>query len=317
MSEYWNEVGQNLSKWPQALGKVAVAATAGATAGAGVGAVFGGVGAVPGALIGGVAAGATSATAQILDTFVKEPTDTSDFAKGLYFDQVEADANKLADTEKALGETQVERDELQNGLDKAIKRLDKAIKRIGELIAENEKLKGLSETTVLILAGYITGQIEDESRVVPDTKTKKEERTKEEIETFQKSKEYTDNKSKYEIVRSVDGKTGKVFILGLEGRLKAIGIDTQKVTLLIAEIKEVQKTIREEIIEAEATKQAEAAKQAEEVAKPPEPKPPTEQAEEIAKPPEAKLPTESAQPSTEEAKLRKQAESAKNPEPPG
>ena len=100
---------------------------------------------------------------------------------------------------------------------------------------------------------------------------------------------------------NADGKTGKVLILGLEGRLKAIGIDPEQIKLLALEIKEIAEEIREEIQAAEKKAKTE--------------KPPTEQAEEIVKPPEEKLPTESAQPSTEEAKRKQQAESAKNPEP--
>ncbi len=306
---YWNEVGQNLSKWPQALGKVVLAAGVGTATGTVVGgtvgtaiapgpgtAAFAGVG----ALIGGVAAGATSVVAQTLDTFVLEPTDTSNFAKGLfYYDQDEADANKLAGTEKALGKTQVERGEAQEKLDKANGEIEK-------LIAENKRSTDLLKTlpaetavkTTLIIAGYINGQITDDNQ---DYKTTK---SLDEYKSFINSNEYKNNKTKYGVVMNTDKKAGKVFILGLEGRLKAIGIDSKQIKLLAVEIKEIAEEIREEIQAAEKPP----TEQAEEVVKPPE---------EVAKPPEAKLPTESAQPSTEEAKRKQQAESAKNPEPPG
>ena len=236
--------------------------------GAGVGAAGGPVAVGPGALVG---AGVGVATG-IVDRFME----STDQVKMLpWYDRVEADANKLA----------------------------KANATIDKLIKENEKSTDLLKTlpaetavkTTLIIAGYINGQITDDNQ---DYKTIK---SSEEYTTFINSNEYKNNKTKYKVVMNADGKTGKVLILGLEGRLKAIGIDPEQIKLLALEIKEIAEEIREEIQAAEKKAKTE--------------KPPTEQAEEIVKPPEEKLPTESAQPSTEEAKRKQQAESAKNPEP--
>ena len=257
--------------------------------GAGVGAAGGPVAVGPGALVG---AGVGVATG-IVDRFME----STDQVKMLpWYDRVEADANKLAGTELALSGTQAERDEAQEKLAKANATIDKLIK-------ENEKSTDLLKTlpaetavkTTLIIAGYINGQITDDNQ---DYKTIK---SSEEYTTFINSNEYKNNKTKYKVVMNADGKTGKVLILGLEGRLKAIGIDPEQIKLLALEIKEIAEEIREEIQAAEKKAKTE--------------KPPTEQAEEIVKPPEEKLPTESAQPSTEEAKRKQQAESAKNPEP--
>jgi hypothetical protein len=257
--------------------------------GGGVGAGFGAAGGplAPVTMPVGVGVGVGIGVATgIVDRFM-ESTDQSDFSKSLgsfsYFDQVEADANKLADTEKALGGTQVERD-------RARVLLAKATGRINELIAENKKSTDLLKTlpaetavkTTLIIAGYINGQITDDNQ---DYKTTK---SLDEYKSFINSNEYKNNKTKYEVVMNADGKTGKVLILGLEGRLKAIGIDPEQIKLLALEIKEIAEEIREEIQAAE--------------------KPPTEQAEEVVKPPEEVA-------KTEEAKRKKQAESANNPEP--